>query len=71
MKGTLFVILAIFFPWVIFLCEEKPGLAFCSMVCQVTIIAWLPMTMLAFKHRDNISYFEKKTKHTKATKKVE
>lgn len=59
MKGTLFVILALFFPWFVFLCEEKPGLAFFSLVCQVSIVGWIPMTILAFQHRDNVSFFKK------------
>ncbi|MDF1677390.1 MAG: hypothetical protein P1U32_01700 [Legionellaceae bacterium] len=65
MKGFLFSILAIFFPWTIFLLEEKIGLAFLAMALQVTIIGWLPMTFLAFNHRSNLSFFEKKAKANK------
>ena len=59
MRRTLFAILALFCPWVVFLLEEKVGLAFLAMALQVTIIGWLPMTVLAYKHRDNLSYFKK------------
>ena len=60
MKGMLFAFLAFFFPWIVFLLEEKLGLAFLAMAFQVTIIGWIPMTMLAYKHRENLSYFKKK-----------
>ncbi len=71
MKGFLFAILAIFFPWSIFLLEEKLGLAFFSMALQVTLIGWLPMTILAYNHRDNLSYFAKTPKKAKKKEKVE
>ncbi|MCH9756196.1 MAG: hypothetical protein K0U37_03250 [Gammaproteobacteria bacterium] len=74
MKRILFGFLALFFPWVIFLLEEKVGLAFLAMALQVTIIGWLPMTVLAFNHRDNLSYFQrapKKAKKAKSDEEVE
>ncbi len=71
MRGILFWILSIFFPWVIFILEEKIGLAFLGMALQVTIIGWLPMTILAFSHRENLSYFSKANKSSKKKKKAE
>ncbi|MDX2346671.1 MAG: hypothetical protein QNK11_07375 [Legionella sp.] len=68
MRQMLFSFLAIFFPWVIFLLEERIGLAFLSMALQVTIIGWFPMIFLAYSHRENISYFAKKTPQPKSDK---
>ncbi|MDF1646609.1 MAG: hypothetical protein P1U61_06490 [Legionellaceae bacterium] len=65
MRRILFAFLALFFPWVVFLLEEKIGLAFLAMAFQVTIIGWLPMTILAFNHRDNLSFFKKQQKKAK------
>ena len=71
MKGFLFAFLAFLFPWVIFLLEEKIGLALLSMAFQVTLIGWLPMTILAYNHRENLSYFTKKPKVAGKKQKVE
>lgn len=59
MKGFLFWILALFFPWVIFILEEKPLLMLFGMAMQVTIIGWLPMSILAVQHRENVPFFAK------------
>jgi hypothetical protein len=76
MKRMLFACLALFFPWSVFLVEEKIGLAIAALALQVTIIGWLPMTILAFNHRDNIPYFSKqpqpiKSKSEPASEKTE
>lgn len=70
MRGILFWILAVFFPWSIFLLEEKVGLAFLAMALQVTVIGWLPMSILAVSHRGELSYFKKKQKFEKKSKKA-
>ncbi len=62
MKRMLFACLALFFPWSVFLLEEKFVLAVGAMALQVTIIGWLPITIIAFRHRDNISYFNANSK---------
>ncbi len=61
MKRTLFAFLAFLFPWIIFLLEGNLGLAFFAMACQITLIGWMPMTMLAYKHRENIPFFQRQS----------
>ena len=54
MKRILLSLLALFLPWVIFLMEGKPGLCIGAMALQLTVIGWLPMTIVAWKHRANL-----------------
>jgi hypothetical protein len=54
MKRILLSFLALFFPWVIFFMEGKLGLGILAMALQVTFIGWLPMTLVAWRHRANL-----------------
>jgi hypothetical protein len=60
MNRLLGKILALFFPWAVFLLEEKFLLAVLALALQVTVVGWLPMTILAFTHLDDIPLFQKK-----------
>ncbi len=54
MKRILLSLLAIFFPWAIFLMEGKLGLFALGVVLQLSIIGWIPMSYIAWKHRNNL-----------------
>jgi hypothetical protein len=54
MKRILLSFLALVFPWVIFLMEGKIGLCIGAMLLQLTFIGWLPMTLVAWRHRANL-----------------
>lgn len=57
--------LSVVCPFLVFLLEGNLTLTIVSMTLQVTVIGWIPMTYLAWKHCDNISYFAEKTSKPK------
>ena len=60
MNRLLGKILALFFPWAVFLLAEKFLLALLAIALQVTVIGWLPMTILAFSQLDDTPLYQKK-----------
>ena len=42
-------ILAIFLPWVVLLIKDNPGQAIVALVLQLTLIGWIPASIMAFK----------------------
>lgn len=48
MKRILLSILAIFFPWMVLLMDEKPIAAVGCIALQLTFIGWLPATIWAW-----------------------
>jgi hypothetical protein len=49
MKRTLMSILAVFFPWMVFLMDDNPGAAFVALIMQATVIGWPFATAWAWK----------------------
>ena len=49
MKNTFMNLLAIFFPWVVFLIYDNPGAALIALIMQTTIIGWIPASVWAWQ----------------------
>lgn len=49
MKKSFKNLLAIFFPWAIFLMLDNPGAALIAIIMQVTIIGWIPASIWAWQ----------------------
>ena len=56
---VLLSLLAIIFPWMVFLLEGDLVLAFFGMALQVSLIGWIPISITAWKHRENFDVFRK------------
>lgn len=68
---VLLSLLAIVFPWVVFLLEGDFILAFFGMALQVSLIGWIPISVTAWKHRENFDVFHKKKEVSKSSEKAE
>lgn len=49
MKRKFMSLLAIFFPWAVFLIEDNPGAFVVAIVMQATLIGWIPASMWAWR----------------------
>lgn len=52
MKRFFLSFLALFFPWAIFMLENRLELALLGIILQATVIGWIPMSFVAWKHRE-------------------
>lgn len=49
MRGFLWRVLCVFFPWLVLLLHDNPGGAFVALVLQATAIGWIPASIWAFR----------------------
>lgn len=49
MKRTLYFLLAVFFPWFIFLMHDMPAKAFLAFMLQASLIGWIFSTIWAWR----------------------
>lgn len=49
MKRILYFLLAVFFPWFIFLMHEMPVKAFAAFILQASIVGWIFSTVWAWR----------------------
>ncbi len=49
MKRFVMSLLALFFPWVLFLIDDNPGAALVALIMQATVIGWPPASLWAWK----------------------
>jgi len=62
MKRFLLSFLAIVFPWAVFLLEGMLGLAVLAIALQASFIGWIPISVVAWQHRNNFKLTSKKSK---------
>ena len=62
MKRFLLSFLAIFFPGMIFVLEGRLGFAVFAFTMQASIIGWIPISVLAWRHREALGLKQKKSK---------
>lgn len=55
MKRILLSILAIFFPWLVILMEDKFIAAMACLALQLTFVGWIPASIWAFKVINNLN----------------
>lgn len=71
MKRFFVSFLAIFFPWLIFVLEGRLELAVLSIVLQASLIGWIPISVVAWKHREAFGIGPKKSEEPDQSNKTE
>jgi len=62
MKRFFLSFLAIFFPWTIFVLEGRLEFAVLALILQGSVIGWIPISIVAWKHREALGIRSKKSK---------
>jgi len=62
MKKFLLSFLAIFFPGIIFVLEGRLGFAVFAFAMQASVIGWIPISVVAWRHREALGVHSKKNK---------
>lgn len=71
MKRLLLSFLAIFFPWIIILIDNKPIGAFANLALQLTFVGWIPACIWAFKTLNKLLEAEKNTNGSETSQKTQ
>ncbi|MDF1827290.1 MAG: hypothetical protein P1U39_03325 [Legionellaceae bacterium] len=71
MKRFLLSFLAIFFPGTIFLLEGRLEFAVFAFTMQASIIGWIPISVVAWRHREALGLKPKQSKQSKAEVKAD
>jgi|TARA_R110002126_G_scaffold110918_1_gene248441 hypothetical protein len=61
MKRFLLSFLAIFFPGIIFVLEGRLEFAVFAFAMQASVIGWIPISVVAWKHREALGINSKKS----------
>jgi membrane protein implicated in regulation of membrane protease activity len=64
MKKFLLSFLAIFFPGIIFVLEGRLEFAVFAFAMQASVIGWIPISVVAWRHREAFGVYSKKAKKT-------
>jgi len=65
MKRFILSFLAIFFPGMIFVLEGRLEFAVFAFVMQASVIGWIPVSVVAWRHREALGLDSKKEKKEK------
>jgi hypothetical protein len=68
MKRFFMSFLAIFLPWAIFIIEGRLELALLAMILQASVIGWIPISFVAWKHREVLLTKSKKSEQPEQPK---
>lgn len=63
--------LAVTFPWILFLIEDKPLQAFIAIILQATIIGWIPASLWAWNEsKQTVIQIKPSSKKNKTTSSI-